>query len=98
MSVGAQGTTTLAFGAAPGTNVVTSTVTGQTGLLATDAIDVWIQGNDSTASHNAYEHKIAGEVLRLSVQNVVAGIGFDVIGLSEHRLAGDFKVRWAWAR
>lgn len=82
----------------PGSNVSTVTITGQTGLLVTDAIDAWIQGNDTTASHNAYEHKIAGEVIKLAVQNVVAGAGFDIIGLSECRLTGDFKVRWAWAR
>ena len=78
-----------------GSNTATVTVTGQTGLLATDQIDAWIQGSDSTADHNAYEHKIAP--IKLAVMNVVAGTGFDIVGFSEHRLDGDFKVRWAWA-
>lgn len=78
-----------------GSNVATVTVTGQATLLATDHIDAWIQGSDSTASHNAYEHKIAP--IKLAIMNVVAGVGFDIVGLSEHRLDGTFKVRWAWA-
>jgi hypothetical protein len=78
-----------------GSNVASVTVTGQTELLATDNIDAWIQGTDSTADHNAYEHKITP--IKLSVTNIIPGIGFDIIGLSEYRLDGDFKVRWAWA-
>lgn len=79
-----------------GSNIATVTVTGQSGLLITDAIDCWIQASDSTADHNAYEHKIAP--IKLAITNVVAGVGFDIVGLSEHRLDGDFKVRWVWSR
>ena len=78
-----------------GSNVASVTVTGQIGLLATDNIDAWIQGTDSTADHNAIEHKLAP--IKLSITNIVPGTGFDIIGLSEYRLDGDFKVRWAWA-
>ena len=78
-----------------GSNYASVTITGQTELLATDNIDAWIQGTDSTADHNAVEHKIAP--IKLSVTNIVPGVGFDIIGLSEYRLDGDFKVRWAWA-
>ena len=80
---------------APGSNVATVTVTGQTDLLATDHIDAWLQATDSTATHNAYEHRIAP--IKLAVMNVVPGVGFDIVGMSEHRLTGDFKVRWARA-
>jgi hypothetical protein len=101
MSTGAQGTATLTFAAdsnpgkpVVGSNFATVTVTGQIALAATDAIDVWIQGTDSTASHNAYEHQIAD--IRLAVTNVVAGVGFDITAYSDMRLDGDFQVRWAW--
>jgi hypothetical protein len=78
----------------PGSNFAAVTVTGQTALTATDAIDVWIQGTDSTASHNAYEHQITP--IRLAVTNVIAGVGFDITAYSDLRLDGDFQVRWAW--
>lgn len=78
-----------------GSNVATVTITGQTGLLATDNIDAWIMGSDSTADHNAYEHKL--KPFKPVITNVVAGVGFDIMGISDTRLDGDFKVRWAWA-
>lgn len=78
-----------------GSNIASITITGQTALQATDSIEAWIQGTDSTADHNAYEHKI--KPFKPKIANVVAGVGFDIIGISELRLDGDFKVRWAWA-
>ena len=81
--------------AAVGNSTAIVSVTGQTDLLATDSIDAWIQATDSTADHNAIEHKLAP--IKLTVTNIQAGIGFDIVGMSEHRLTGDFKVRWARA-
>ena len=49
------GTATLDFGSTPGTNTVTVDVTGQTGVLDTSNICVFIMGVDSTSDHNAYE-------------------------------------------
>ena len=79
-----------------GSNFASVTITGQTGLLATDNIDCWIQASDSTADHNATEHKIVP--IKLAATNIVAGVGFDIYGISELRLDGAFAVRWAWAR
>jgi hypothetical protein len=101
MSTGAQGIATLTFDTDPnpgapvvGSNFATITITGQTALAADDAIDMWIQGTDSTTSHNAYEHQITP--IRLAATNVVAGVGFDITAYSDLRLDGNFQVRWAW--
>ena len=88
------GTTTIDFGAAPGTNVTTVNVTGQSGILSTSMVTLQIMGNDSTADHNAYEHGIVPLVLRPTA--VTAGVGFTIEASSEWRLTGTFKVRWAW--
>lgn len=88
------GTATLNFGAAPGTNVATVTVTGQTGILSGSKVEAWLMG-DSTASHNAYEHLIVPLVVRCG--NIVAGTGFDIVASSDLRLTGTFSVHWTWA-
>ena len=87
------GEATLNFGSAPGTNTVTTTVTGEAGILATSSVQAYLMG-DSTATHNAYEHEIVP--MTITCGNIVAGTGFDIIASSELRLTGTFKVRWSW--
>lgn len=89
----ATGTATLDFGAAPGTNVVTTTVTGQAGIGTSSHVEAWLQG-DSTADHNAYEH----ETVRLELRcgNIVAATGFDIVASSDWRLNGAFTCHWVW--
>jgi len=91
--MGATGTAILDFGDTPGTNVVTTTVTGQAGILAGSMVEAFLMA-ESTATHNAYEHMIVPLVLR--VGNVVAGAGFDIYASSELRLDGTFSVKWVW--
>jgi hypothetical protein len=85
------GEATLTFGAAPGTNFVTTTVTGLTGILSGSNVSAWIMG-ESTADHNAYEHMFVP--LRLVCGNIVAGTGFDITAVTDLRLTGTFKCRW----
>jgi hypothetical protein len=89
------GSATLNFGAAPGTNVVSVAVTGETGISGTSHCEAFIMQEDSTADHTQYEHMIAPITLRCG--GVVAGTGFTIYGWSEHRLTGTFDVRWVWA-
>lgn len=86
------GTADLNFGAAPGTNVITLTVTGQTGIVSGSNVRAWIMA-EASASHNAYEHMLVP--LRLTCGNIVAGTGFDIVAVSDMRLTGIFKCRWA---
>lgn len=84
----------LDFGSTPGTNVATTTVTGQTGITASSHVEAWMMGDD-TATHNAYEHLIVPLVVRCG--NIVAGSGFDIVASSELRLNGTFTVHWVWS-
>lgn len=86
-----SGTTVLDFGSAPGSQIAVTRVLGQTTLGANSQIDAWIMGVDS-ADHNAYEHMIAP--IRVSAGNLVAGEGFDVMGVSPVQLTGQFAVQW----
>ena len=96
--MGAQGSTTLNFGAAPGTNHVTTTVTGQAAIVAGSAVEAWVMGAaaDATADHTAYEHMVLDLYVRTPVTNIVAGTGFDINGITELRLTGLITVRWVW--
>lgn len=91
------GTATLAFGAAPGTNVVIATVTGQTGIAAGASIKAWIAA-DSTADHNAYEHAVIfpGRI-GLACGDVINGVGFSIYASTELRLTGNVACRWEWS-
>ncbi len=91
------GTATLAFGAAPGTNVVQTVITGQTGITSAARVNVWFQGG-STADHNASEHSfIFPSRVGLSAGSIVADTGFTITAETELRLTGSVQVRWAWS-
>lgn len=87
------GTATLTFGSIPGTNLVTTTVTGQAGILTNSHIEAFLMG-DSTATHNVYEHNIVP--FTLTCGNIVAGTGFDIVASSDLRLTGTFTCHWVW--
>lgn len=92
--MGATGDTTLNFGSAPGTNYVTTTVTGQASIGTGSQVEAYLMA-DSTVDHNAYEHSFVPLVIRCG--NIVAGTGFDITATSDLRLNGLFKVHWVWA-
>jgi len=89
------GTATLNFGSAPGSTVATVAVTGQTGILSGSHVEAWIQGTDSTATHNAVEHETVPLVVRIT--SLVAGTGFTIRASGEWRLTGTFTVHWVWS-
>ena len=92
-----QGTVTFNFGAAPGTNVV-STVVADAAIGAASNIEIYLSGLDSTAEHNAYEHGIiALGGLQLTPISRTAGVGFTAQAASLLRLTGNIKARYVWA-
>jgi hypothetical protein len=91
------GSATLNFGAAPGTNHATITVTGQVGITSASFVEAWLQGNDSTADHNGYEHKFLSNYIGFAADNLIAGTGFDINAFTELRLRGLLTVRWVWS-
>jgi hypothetical protein len=93
---GASGTATLDFGSTPGTNYVTVAVTGQTTIASNSHIRAWIQGTDSTATHNAFEHTLLPLYVNINTSDVIAGTGFTINAITELRLSGTISVRWQW--
>ena len=92
------GTLVFDFGSAPGTNLVTATVTGQTTIASTSKVEIFIMGTDSTATHNTYEHAILplGNIA-LSCISRTAGSGFVAQMATTQRLTGTIAARFVWA-
>jgi len=93
----AQGTVVFDFGAAPGTNVV-STVVASATISAGSKVEIYLMGTDSTATHNTTEHQLLPlGGLSLQVISVSAGVGFTAQAASPLRLSGTFQARYVWA-
>ena len=92
--MGAQGTTTLDFGAFPGKAQTTRTITGQAGINASSLIEAWV-GYGTTADHSEDEHAI--EDFFVSIESVVIGAGFDIwLWPKVGRCYGLYNISWAW--
>lgn len=91
----ATGTATLDFGAFPGANEATVTVTGQTAITALSLVEAFFMF-DSTSDHDDNDHAYANLLARLVCGNVVAATSFEIIARSEHKLQGTFQVRWVY--
>ena len=87
------GTATIDFGAAPGSQRAVVTITGEASIASTSYIEAWLMGS-ATAGHNAYEHAMVP--LRLTCGNISVGVGFDIVGVCDVRVAGTFTVHWVW--
>lgn len=81
--MGAQGTTTVNFGAFPGDTQAVTTVTGQTGIVAGSLVEAWILPAD-TAVHSVDEHIILTSMVSVVACNITPGVGFEI-----HVLARD---------
>jgi hypothetical protein len=93
-----QGNITFNFGAAPGTNVVTTNVTGLTTISAGSKVELYLMGTDSTAEHNAVEHQML-PLGGISIQpiSVTAGTGFQGQIMTPLRITGNITARYVWA-
>jgi len=94
--MGASGAATINFGAAPGTNIASATITGQAAIASGSMVEAWIMGLDSTADHNAYEHAVLPLALTLSITAITASTGFVVQAATQLRLSGQIAIRWVW--
>ena len=80
--MGAQGTTTVDFGAFPG-SADASVAVAQAGIGAGSLAEAWIWPV-ATADHTADEHLV--EPLKVFAHSIVAGVGFSITVLSDNRL------------
>jgi hypothetical protein len=90
------GTATINFGASPGANEASIAVTGQTLILATSKVKVWIMGDDTSASHTANDHRYLPLIAAFTAGTPTAGTGFTIYGRSNTYLTGTYTLRWAW--
>jgi hypothetical protein len=77
--MGAQGTTTINFGAFPGGYDTSVAVTGQASITGTSLVEAWIFPT-ATADHSADEHLMTE--IKVRAGNVVAGVGFTIYGFA----------------
>ena len=73
--VGAQGLTTINFGAFPGSSDASLDITGQAGIDSASVVTAWLQPAD-TDDHTADEHRI--ETISVMAGNVIGGTGFTI--------------------
>lgn len=75
--MGAQGTTTVNFGAFPGNTEASVTVTGQASIVGGSLVEAWLFPS-TTADHSADEHYMASPLLAVIAGEVSAGVGFTI--------------------
>lgn len=95
--MGATGTATLSFGAAPGNSEASVAVVGQASILGTSLAEAFIMGDDTSGAHTASDHRYAAVLIGLSCGTPAAGVGFTIYGRCLDKMEGDFAVRWVWA-
>ena len=83
----------LVFGSAPGSQVGAVTLTGLANVTTDSFVSAFMQGSDSTATHNADEHALVD--FKITAGSFVAAVGFTLTALSSLRLTGTFKIRYA---
>jgi hypothetical protein len=96
MAVG-QGTAEIDFGAFPGSNEASVSVTGQTEITALSKAEAYIMGDDTTVDHTAQDHRYAAALIGLTCGTPSAGTGFTIYARSTEKLQGTFALRFVWA-
>jgi hypothetical protein len=81
--VGAQGSTTVDFGAFPGKSDTSVAITGQATILAGSLVEAWLFPV-ATADHTADEHLV--ETITVMAGNVVAGTGFTIYAMNNSQI------------
>jgi hypothetical protein len=91
-----QGTATINFGAAPGSNEASIAVTGQAAISGTSKAEAYIMADDTTSDKTASDHRYIGCFVNLSCGTPVTATGFTIYGRSTERMTGTFALRWVW--
>jgi hypothetical protein len=90
-----SGTATIDFGNAPGSQIASVAVTGQSGILTTSSVEAFMMSNDSTADNTDFMHRMVP--MRFKCGNIVAGTGFTIYAFSDVNVSKTWTVRWVWA-
>jgi hypothetical protein len=92
-----QGTTTIDFGAAPGSNEASIAVTGQGTIGASSKVEAYVMADDTAGTHTANDHRYFAALVGLTCGTPTAATGFTIYARCLEKLEGQFQVRWVWA-
>lgn len=92
-----QGTAVIDFGAFPGSNEASVTVTGQGSILGTSKVEAYVMADDTSGTHTASDHRYFAALVGLTCGTPTAATGFTIHGRSTEKLQGQFALRWVWA-
>ena len=93
----ATGTATIDFGAAPGSNEASVSVTGQASIGTSSKAEAWVMGDDNSVDHTASDHRYFPVLASLTCGTPVAITGFTIYARSTQKLTGAWTLRWVWA-
>lgn len=89
------GTTTVNFGAFPGSSDASIAVTGQAGIVSGSIVNAH-KRLIATADHSADEHFV--EEWDVEAGNIVPGTGFTIYAKTRNkRLYGQWQIAWSWS-
>jgi hypothetical protein len=91
-----SGTTTIDFGAFPGTHEASVVVTGLTGIVSGSVISVSFDGSATSGTHTPSDHRVADAFASLTYSQPSAGSGFTIYAVSIERLQGTFSLNWSF--
>lgn len=91
-----SGTAILDFGNLPGSNEASVAVTGQSRILASSKVIVYIKANSTSTDHTENDHKYAPIFIKLTSGAITPGVGFTIYGVSEHKITGDWEISYSW--
>ncbi len=89
------GTFTLDFGAFPGSNEASVTITGQVGISPTTPVEAFLMA-EASGDHTVNDATYAALFMSLTCAAPV-GTSFTVYARSEHKMQGQFAGRYVWA-
>jgi len=92
----ATGSTTVDFGAAPGSLYTSVAVTGQAAIVSGSMVEAWIRPV-ATADHRADEHIVDPPLVVAA--DIIDGTGFTIHARSNNTMRhhGLYTVAWAWS-
>jgi hypothetical protein len=91
------GVAEIDFGAWPGANEASVSVTGQGEITPQASAEAWLMADDTTTDHTADDHRYAAVLMGLTCGTPTNGVGFTIYARSIEKLTGAFKVRWVWS-
>lgn len=89
-------TGSLNFGAFPGSNEASVSVTGLTGISASSKVEAYFMADDTSVDHTAADHRYAAAIVGLTC-GTPSGTSVMVYGRCMEAMQGTLSFRLVWA-